>query len=94
MARSMRPVNIPAGRLVLRDEGKPEVEIAIYRMGRREPLGAVMVPRDLLAWYAHVLLGAALVPADMVEKAAARPPAAEETPAVAPADTVNDGLPG
>lgn len=87
----MRAAKIPAGRLVIRDEGKPEVEIAVYRMGRREPLGAVMVPRDMLAWYAHVLLGAALRP---VEKAAARPPAAEEDPTVASVGGLNDRSPG
>lgn len=66
----MRAANIPAGRMVIRDEGKPEVEIALYRMGRREPLGAVVVPRDLLVWYAHQLLGAAIVPAERAAAAA------------------------
>ena len=62
MAR--RAAKIAEGRLVIRDEGKPQVEIALYRMGRREPVGLVVVPRDMLAWYAHTLLSAALRPVD------------------------------
>ena len=64
MPKAKRAAKIAEGRLVLRDEAKPQVEIALYRMGRREPVGAVLVPRDMLAWYAHTLLSAALRPVD------------------------------
>lgn len=70
-----RAAKTPEGRLVLRDEGKPQVELALYRMGKREPVGAVLVPRDMLAWYAQVLLTAGLRP---VERAAVGEPAAPE----------------